>query len=176
MIKYSGLTGLIFIFIMSSVAFAQQKKAKVIDQVKTLFGPGNHLERTLQNVKTMEKQYIQEKMHVDAKTFDIIDNLKNPFIPQLPEKEEKQLPRPKPDKTKQPKRSAPKPQVVDDEPQLAKPKFSISGLVWNTDRPQAIINNQIYDVGDVIQQWTITEINKEGIEINFREQSYFIEK
>ena len=45
------------------------------------------------------------------------------------------------------------------------PSVKISGLVWNTERPQAIINNNVYDIGDSIEGWTITNISKDGITI-----------
>jgi|GEM_PF-3892246 len=45
------------------------------------------------------------------------------------------------------------------------PALSISGLVWNSDRPQAIVNKTIVNINDQIEGWTITNISKEGITI-----------
>ena len=50
------------------------------------------------------------------------------------------------------------------------PVITISGLVWNTDRPQAIVNNQIVEIGDKINEWTIVTIHEEGIEIVYKDK------
>lgn len=44
------------------------------------------------------------------------------------------------------------------------PNVSISGIIWNSDRPQAIINGTIVDIGDTISNIKITGIQKEGVE------------
>jgi len=48
------------------------------------------------------------------------------------------------------------------------PKLIITGLVWNTDRPQAIINGQVVDIGDTLQATKIVAINKTGVDISFK--------
>ena len=44
------------------------------------------------------------------------------------------------------------------------PDVKISGIIWNSDRPQAIINGRIVDIGDSILGIQITEIRKTGID------------
>ena len=98
----------------------------------------------------------------------------NPFIPQLPEpvivkpeplKSEDQLS----DKTRleihQPDR-APTP--------VPPPNFMITGLVWNTNRPQAIINDQVVDVGDRISDYQIVSISKTGIKVESQGQTFTV--
>jgi len=45
------------------------------------------------------------------------------------------------------------------------PKLEISGIVWNTPRPQAIINGQVVDIGDNLNEIKIVTIKKTGISI-----------
>lgn len=56
------------------------------------------------------------------------------------------------------------------------PSLTISGLVWNSDRPQAIVNNQIVGIGDVVAGSEILEIQKTGIGIQYQGQKFIIEK
>lgn len=83
-------------------------------------------------------------------------HIRNPFQNRLP----------------QPKQDSPIKTEVPDEPiepvesvGPPPPALSISGLVWNSDRPQAIVNKTIVNINDQIEGWTITNISKEGITI-----------
>jgi type II secretory pathway component PulC len=58
---------------------------------------------------------------------------------------------------------------------LPKPDYKISGIVWNTDRPQAIIEGRIVDIGDSIEQWRIIGISRGGVEVSFKNQKFLIE-
>lgn len=50
-------------------------------------------------------------------------------------------------------------------------QYTISGLIWNSDRPQAIINNQIFSVGDKINdQIKIVSIKKTGVDVELNGQ------
>lgn|SRR3989338_4762568 len=101
-----------------------------------------------------------------------LDSLRDPFASQLPlpPAEEIQKPagdqslsnqnRPSSDKTSQ-KNS----QSAVEEP-LKPPAVKISGLIWNSVNPQAIINDRILRVGDQIEAWRIEKINKDSIEIS----------
>lgn len=48
------------------------------------------------------------------------------------------------------------------------PKLDLTGLIWNSDRPQAIINGQVVSVGDTVSEVKITAINKSGVDIEFK--------
>lgn len=112
----------------------------------------------------------EEKMDTrkNKNPLDDLDSLRNPFTPQLPlplaEKIQKPAEdqslskqnRPSPDKTSQPAAQEP----------LKPPVVKISGLIWNSANPQAIINDRIVRVGDQIEVWTIEKINKDSIEIS----------
>jgi len=56
-------------------------------------------------------------------------------------------------------------------PEEPLPNMNISGLVWNTDRPQAIINGQITSIGDIISGVKIIDIQKTGITVLFRNKT-----
>lgn len=52
------------------------------------------------------------------------------------------------------------------------PDLKVQGMVWNSDMPQAIINNQVFNVGDEIEGAKIVEINKNGVRLIFKTKSY----
>ena len=94
--------------------------------------------------------------------------LKNPFISKLPSAEKPPVAPEQPDipiSVQQPNQPAPP----------AKPSMKISGLIWNTDRPQAIINGQVVNIGDVVSGWTISKISKKGIVVKSQETTFLIE-
>jgi hypothetical protein len=43
------------------------------------------------------------------------------------------------------------------------PEINITGLIWNTHKPQAILNDSVMGIGDEISGWKIIEISKEGV-------------
>ncbi len=94
----------------------------------------------------------------------------NPFQPKLPkkiipktEKEPEQIsikePPPVTQNMTPPTKPAEKP---------VPPPLTITGVVWNTDRPQAIINGQVVDQGDVVSEVKIVSIKKTSIGIEFQ--------
>lgn len=91
--------------------------------------------------------------------------LKNPFEPALPQKSVEMVPV----ELKKPGAPAALPPL---EPAITAPALSISGVVWNTDQPQAIINNTIVAVGGTIDGATVLKIERTGVEI-FYQGKYF---
>jgi hypothetical protein len=55
-----------------------------------------------------------------------------------------------------------------------KPTFNISGLIWNTNNPQAIIDNNIVTIGHNIQGWTIVNISKDGILLESKDKTRYL--
>jgi len=45
--------------------------------------------------------------------------------------------------------------------------FKVQGVIWGGKFPQAIINNKVFRVGDLIEKAEIVSIEKEGITLNF---------
>jgi len=60
------------------------------------------------------------------------------------------------------------------EEEIVLPDFIIQGLIWNTDFPQAIINDFVVKIGDIIDEAKILDISKEGIKIFYKEKEFFI--
>lgn len=56
------------------------------------------------------------------------------------------------------------------------PQFNITGLIWNTDRPQAIIDGNVLSVGDEIKGAKLLSVNKDGINVEYKEFEFFIKK
>jgi len=54
------------------------------------------------------------------------------------------------------------------------PDFSVQGLVWGVDKPQAIIDNKVLNVGDEIEGAKVIEITKEGVKINYMDKIFLI--
>ena len=59
-------------------------------------------------------------------------------------------------------------------PEIPVPTVTITGIIWNSDRPQAIINGKIVNIGDTILDLKITDIQKTGIEALFHGKSVTI--
>ncbi len=100
----------------------------------------------------------------------------NPFTPRLPPKPKIEPPpppvqpaptieQPVRDEKSQPEISPATPSEKD--VKIEAPSLTITGLVWNTDTPQAIVNNQIVKLGDVIDGASIQAIHREGIDISY---------
>ena len=45
------------------------------------------------------------------------------------------------------------------------PELILNGHVWNSDRPQAIIDGEIKEIGDSVSFLKVTDIQKEGIQL-----------
>jgi len=99
---------------------------------------------------------------------------REPFVSQLPDK-----PKPKPKqpvaiRAKPPKtfntntrRETLTPAPVQPPKAIQMPQLVISGIIWNTDKPQAIVNGQVVEEGDTVSKAKIIAINKDGIEVSF---------
>lgn len=55
------------------------------------------------------------------------------------------------------------------------PRFTIQGVIWNTDTPQAIVDNVVVGIGGVIKEAYIVDITKEGIKILYQDTLFFVE-
>jgi len=95
----------------------------------------------------------------------------NPFIPQLPKKDKPVKTKPKEIK-KQIEKSKPKPKPKSiikifkkSKPKM--PSIKITGLIWNSQLPQAIINGQIVNIGDKIGDAQIIDIRQSAVDFSF---------
>ena len=55
------------------------------------------------------------------------------------------------------------------------PGIHIAGVVWDTDRPQAIIDGQIVGIGDTVSGVKITDIQKTGVTVLFQDRTETLE-
>lgn len=90
---------------------------------------------------------------------------KNPFVPMTPKKKEERPAAPQtPQLPVQPIQQAP----------VVPPSLIITGLVWGSARPQAIIENTVVDVGDEIKGVKITGINQSGINFLYQDKYFTV--
>ena len=52
------------------------------------------------------------------------------------------------------------------------PRLSVQGLVWGGRTPQAIIDNRVVKVGDVIEEAEIIEISKDGVTMVYKKRIF----
>jgi len=59
--------------------------------------------------------------------------------------------------------------IIQEQPKpiVMAPELVISGLIWNTNLPQAIINQGIVTIGDIVENSEIVNIHKGGVDILF---------
>ncbi len=48
-------------------------------------------------------------------------------------------------------------------PMVSAPSVNLEGVVWGGPRPQAVIDGEVYDLGDVVQGARITAIDRQGV-------------
>ena len=100
--------------------------------------------------------------------------VKNPFKPHLPAVViPRETPKGGDDRSSKPENLT-QPVRMQPPAEIQPPQLKISGLIWNSDRPQAIINNQIVNIGDQIENSTIKQITKTGIVIIFQKKEFTI--
>jgi hypothetical protein len=59
---------------------------------------------------------------------------------------------------------------------LPLPALTIEGIIWNTHMPQAIVNGDVVRIGDTIAGVTITNIEKQGITIDYSGEPVLIKR
>ncbi len=52
------------------------------------------------------------------------------------------------------------------------PSLTLQGLVWGGDFPQAIINNRVVKIGDIIGEAEVADIGKEGVVVIYAKKKY----
>ena len=103
----------------------------------------------------------------DALVEDFLSNPKNPFLSLMPKegilitrntvKEDIIVERPL-------EKTTPAPVSVAE----IKSNLKIKGIVWGGDRPQAIINDQIVNIGDKIQDTKVVAITEDGVDVEYK--------
>jgi len=123
--------------------------------------------------------------------FQELEEMKDPFVAPFLKKNEEQtvVNPPKPVVVVQPvkppvvqvvvpKKPEPSPNpvavVVPKEAEFTFGNMQLNGVIWNTDLPQAIINDRIVSVGQGLNGAKITAITKEGLEVVHKGKRYIL--
>ena len=59
-------------------------------------------------------------------------------------------------------------------PAVGLPQLTVQGMVWGSKMPQAIINNTVVKVGEVIEGAEILDIRKEGVYVLYQGRQYIL--
>ena len=128
------------------------------------------------------------RLIVDSSSFEML-SVRDPFAPQVPQEEiRRQRVEPviapvieaqviPPPSVEIPPVNVP-PVPEDTRPPLSPeplPGINIVGVVWNTDRPQAIVNGRIAGIGDMVSGLKIVDIQKTGITVLFQNRTEVVE-
>ncbi|HAJ56863.1 MAG TPA: hypothetical protein DCL35_03725 [Candidatus Omnitrophica bacterium] len=54
--------------------------------------------------------------------------------------------------------------------------LDVTGIVWGEAMPKAIINDEVYGIGDQVNEATIMNINKDGILLKFKDKEYLMKR
>ena len=130
-------------------------------------------------------------MIVDSSSFSEMLSARDPFTPQVPQEEvraqrvepirpvevNEPVVLPPPPAVQEPPVSMPRQEDIIQPPRIFEPLpgINIAGVVWNTDRPQAIINGQIAGIGDMVSGVKIIDIQKTGITVLFQDRTETLE-
>lgn len=55
-------------------------------------------------------------------------------------------------------------------------RYKVQGVVWNTDRRQAIVNRRIVEIGDAVDGAVIRSITENGIELELADKRYLLKR
>lgn len=96
-------------------------------------------------------------------------NLRNPFQPYVPPREESVV---------QETNVAGGPQEAEGTPENEFDYYSlrVTGSVWGNNMPKAIINDQVMGIGDVVNEAKILNITKDGILFEFKDKQHLMKR
>lgn len=63
-------------------------------------------------------------------------------------------------------------QVSEPQVQVNPPSLTVQGIIWGGKIPQAVINDKVVKIGDVIQEAKIIDIDKDTVKILFKNSSF----
>ena len=151
-----------------STTYGQEADKNIFDKIK-IFGKTLQKKNTLDNILKKVKNTYGAPEEVN-----ILNSIRSPFEPRTPK--EKIVPIiSQPEPTLKPEVKPPPKQLDIPKPEIPLPTFQVNGLVWNTGRPQAILDSQIINVGDTIKDCTVIDIDKNGILLNFQDRTFTVQ-
>jgi hypothetical protein len=137
----------------------------------TLLESGAFSDAQMQNLKTQPQDVKPMGDAASIANTDSEDELadtRDPFVSSLPIKSETKV---VPLSTEGQNPSQPGPGEAFDYASL-----KITGVVWGSDKPNAIINDDVVGVGSVVNGAEIMAINADGILFRYKDQNYFMKR
>ena len=104
-----------------------------------------------------EDTYSQDTILEKPGTKYTSDGLRDPFLPYTAQKESL---------------VAPQQEGAQEQEVVKPPSLIVEGIIWGSNLPQAIINNKVLKVGDIIEESRILKIDKSGITISFKNKIF----
>ena len=114
-------------------------------------------------IKTPAEETKAEPQEASPKTEEGAADLKDPFISFLPSKQKEVTP--------EISTQEQGPQAGEEE-KFDYSSLNVTGLVWGTEKPKAIINGEVVGIGDVINEAEILNISDEGILFKYKDKEY----
>lgn len=154
--------------LLDVLAYAQAprtEKSPIKEITKAFEAPPDMLNDTLSRVKRLEATTTTKTSDEDLSAESDPDTFRNPFVPQTPQPVMV---------TDDNAGKVPVAQVQRERPVVPIPVFTLSGLIWNTKKPAAILNGKIVAIGDQVSNWSVQEITKEGVHVMFENQSLWV--
>jgi len=106
---------------------------------------------------------VSNNADLDTIKLGAIDDLKNPFLSQLPPPP----PKVEPVKVVKPHVKVKPKEIVKPVVKRKKPSLKLTGMVWGEAAPQAIINGKVVSQYDLIEDAKVLVINKKGVLLSF---------
>lgn len=151
-----------------STTYGQGANKNIFDKIKN-FGKALQEKNTLQDLLKKTKKSYGAPAEVN-----ILNSIKSPFEPRTPKEKIVAIkPKPKPKPKPKIKYTPKQPEIA--VPEIPLPTFQVNGLVWDTERPQAILDSQVINVGDTLKGCTVINIDKNGILLNFQDRTFTVQ-
>jgi len=64
--------------------------------------------------------------------------------------------------------------VPGEEGEVKLPTLKVEGMAWETKRPQAIIDGEVYDKGDTVKEAEILDISKDGVTLLYKNRKFIV--
>ena len=66
------------------------------------------------------------------------------------------------------------PAGVEPEAEVRLPALRVDGMIWGSERPQAIIDGEVYDIGDVVKDAEIIGVDREGVAFFYKDRKFIL--
>ncbi len=72
---------------------------------------------------------------------------------------------------------------IEPEAEVGLPALRVEGMIWGSERPQAIIDGEVYDVGDVVEVYDVGDvveeaeiigIDREGVTLFYKDRKFIL--